>query len=264
MSGIDSAQPRRTTFSDQVLSATGVVLLLGIWTVAAHSGRFSQLIVIPPLDVLATLRELLSSGELTLHLGQSFHRLANGFMAGGIAGIVWGALMAVSVNFSAATAPVFNAVRQVPSVAFIPLLILVFGIGETFKIVIVAKAAFFPIALSSCNAIRAISRNHLEIAKIYRLSPLARLRYVIWPGALSNLLTGVRLGLGKSWAVLVAAELFAADFGIGQLMESGRQLFRLDVVFVGVLITGVIGYLLDRGLQFIERRLTAWNTSEAV
>lgn len=246
----------------RALFIAGPALLLGLWMAAAYSGRFSQLIVIPPIEVWAAFRELLESGELYQHLGQSFHRLANGLAAGAALGLLWGALMAVSKNFDAVVAPVFNAVRQIPSVAFIPLLILIFGIGETFKILIVAKAAFFPIALASFHAIRAISKGHLEVAKLYRLSFLSRVRYVMLPGALSDLLTGVRLGLGKSWAVLVAAELFAADFGIGQLMESGRQLFRLDIVFVGVLITGVVGYTLDRGLQLLERRLTAWNIPE--
>ena len=257
-------ETRLTDFiKDRLLFIAGPALLLCLWFAAAYSGRFSQLIVVPPIDVWAAFRELQESGELGVHLAQSFHRLLNGFAAGAALGLIWGALMAVSKNFAVAVAPVFNAVRQIPSVAFIPMLILIFGIGETFKILIVAKAAFFPIALASFDGIRAVSKAHLEVGKLYRLSLPAKIRYVILPGALADLLTGVRLGLGRSWGVLVAAELFAADFGIGQMMEAGRQLFRLDVVFVGVLIAGVIGFTLDRGLQLIERRLTRWNLPEA-
>ena len=247
---------------DRLLFVTGPVLLLIGWIAAVHSGHYSQLIVVPPLEVLGALREIFDNGELALHLGQSFHRLLTGFALGAVFGLGCGALMSISVQIDRACAPLFNAIRQVPSIAFIPLFILIFGIGETFKVLIVAKAAFFPIALAAYDGIKAISHAHLEVAKLYRLSVLERVRYVIAPAALTNLLTGMRLALGRAWGVLVAAELFAADYGIGQLMESGRQMFRLDIVFVGVLIAGVVGYTLDHGLRILERRMTPWNAPE--
>lgn len=239
-------------------------MLLGGWIAAVHSGRYSELIVVPPLEVLRALGEIVENGDLAQHLGQSFHRMFSGFAAGAGLGLLWGALMSISPQIDRACAPMFNAIRQVPSIAFIPLFILIFGIGETFKVLIVAKAAFFPVALAAYDGIKAVSHAHVEVAKLYRLSLFDRIRHVIAPAALANLLTGVRLGLGRAWGVLVAAELFAADYGIGQLMESGRQMFRLDIVFVGVLIIGAVGYTLDRGLQALERRLTPWNAPEIV
>jgi sulfonate transport system permease protein len=249
---------------DRLLLMSGPLLLFGLWFAAVQSGTFSPLIVSPPQQVWSAAHEIVGSGELAAHLGQSFHRLASGFAAGATLGALLGALMAGSPLIDRACAPLFNAVRQVPSIAFIPILILIFGIGETFKVLIVAKATFFPVTLATYEGVRAVSRAHMEVATLYRLSTLQRLRYVVAPATLSNLLTGIRLGLGRAWGVLVAAELFAADFGIGQLMEAGRQMFRLDIVFVGVIVTGIVGFALDRGLQWLERRLTPWNAAEVV
>ncbi len=245
------------------IALAGPLLACALWWTVASSGRFAAQIIVPPQEIWAALLELFRSGELWLHLKGSFARLGTGFLFGTLAGLTCGVLMAVSRHFAAGSAPIFNAVRQVPSIAFIPMLILIFGIGETFKIIIVAKAAFFAITLATFEGVRNISTPHLEVASLYQLGLLARVRYVLAPAALADLLTGVRLGLGRAWGVLVAAELFAADVGIGQMMEAGRQMFRLDVVFLGVIITGVVGFLLDRGLQHLQVRLAPWRTEAA-
>ncbi len=243
-----------------LLAAAGPAILFGLWWVLANSGRFATQIVVPPREIWAAWLEVLRSGELWLHLQGSFTRLGAGFSFGTLAGLSCGVLMAVSRHFEAACAPLFNAVRQVPSIAFIPMLILVFGIGETFKILIVAKAAFFAVALATFDGVRNVSSSHLEVASLYRLGFFARVRYVLAPAALGDLLTGVRLGLGRAWGVLIAAELFAADVGVGQMMEAGRQMFRLDIVFVGVILIGLIGFLFDRVLRMLQVKLAPWRT----
>jgi sulfonate transport system permease protein len=246
------------------IAASGPLILFTLWWTLANSGRFAAQIIVPPVEIWAALNELLVSGELWLHLQGSFGRLATGFAFGSAAGLLAGTLMAVSRHFEAAVAPIFNAVRQVPSIAFIPMLILIFGIGETFKVLIVAKAAFFAIALATFEGVRNVSARDLEVAQLFRLGPVATVRYVLAPSALPDLLTGIRLGLGRAWGVLVAAELFAADIGIGQMMEAGRQMFRLDVVFLGVIVTGLVGYLFDRGLQRLEATLAPWRSERAI
>lgn len=243
-----------------VIAASGPLLVFALWWSLANSGRFAEQIIVPPREIWAALLELFESGELWLHLQGSFGRLATGFAFGSITGLAAGTMMAVSRHVEAAVAPIFNAVRQVPSIAFIPMLILIFGIGETFKVLIVAKAAFFAIALATFDGVRNVSARHLEVAHLFRLGSFARVRYVLAPAALPELLTGVRLGLGRAWGVLVAAELFAADIGIGQMMEAGRQMFRLDVVFVGVIVTGVVGFSFDRGLQRLQSALAPWRS----
>lgn len=242
------------------IGVSGPLIVFTLWWTLASSGRFAEQIIVPPREIWLALLELLRSGELWLHLKGSFGRLATGFAFGTSAGLAIGIAMAVSRHIEAACAPIFNAVRQVPSIAFIPMLILILGIGETFKVLIVAKAAFFAVALATFDGVRNVSARHLEVAHLFRLGPLARVRYVLAPAALPELLTGIRLGLGRAWGVLVAAELFAADIGIGQMMEAGRQMFRLDVVFLGVIVTGVVGYTFDHGLQRLQATLTPWRT----
>jgi sulfonate transport system permease protein len=152
----------------------------------------------------------------------------------------------------------FQALRQVPTLALIPMFILLFGIGETLKIVIIVKSTLYPVAVATMDGVRNIPEHYLEVGRAYRLSPWASFKRILFPAAVPPILTGVRIALGRSWMVLVAIELLTADTGLGQTMETGRQMLRLDIVMVGVIVTGVIGFALDRGLELLERALVPW------
>lgn len=243
---------------EQILFLVSPVLLLLAWTWACQSGVFPEQILVSPQRVWEAGAELWASGELQLHLQQSLQRLALGFWIGALLGTAFGILMALSRTVENACSPLFNAIRQVPTVAFIPMLILVFGVEETFKIVVVAKAAFFPIALASHDAVKGIPATYFEVARAYRLPTRLLVWRIILPSTIPPVLTGFRISLGRSWMVLVAAELLAADSGIGQMMEMGRQMFRIDIVMVGVFVTGLIGFFLDRGFRGLESRLVRW------
>ena len=186
------------------------------------------------------------------------YRLGLGFAAGSLLGLVLGIAMGVSDQVTAFFSPLMNAMRQVPAVAFIPIVILIFGVGEMFQIVIVAKAALFPVALAAVDAVRGIPRAYFEVARVYRLPGYQVIIKVVLPATVPPVVTGLRLALSRSWMVLVAAELLAADQGIGQMMEMGRQMFRLDIVMVGVAITGLIGFSLDRVFRAAEDWLQRW------
>jgi sulfonate transport system permease protein len=233
-------------------------LLLAAWHAVTALQWYPPELLVPPLDVWHAARELLASDELQSHLAVSLQRLGIGLAIGSITGLLFGVLMAVSPAVERYTSPTFNVVRQVPSVALIPILILVFGIGETFKVLIVVKAAFFPLALSAFQGVRNVSAHHIEVARAYRLTRRTVLWRVLLPATAHDLITGLRLAMGRSWGTLVAAELLASDSGLGQMMEFGRQMFRMDVVMVGMVITGLIGFGLDRAMKRLERRLLRW------
>jgi sulfonate transport system permease protein len=169
--------------------------------------------------------------------------------------------MALSRTMEDYTAGLFHAIRQVPTIAFIPMLVLMFGVEETFKIVVIAKASFYPVALAVFSGVRGIPGRYLDVAAVYRLSLLQRLRMVMLPATLPPVLTGLRLGLGRAWIALVAAELLVSDEGLGQMMEMGRQLFRLDIVLMGIIIIGTIGYCLDRSFTALQRALVKGNAA---
>lgn len=237
---------------------TSPLLLLLVWSLATSFGWAPEQILVSPLQVLRTALEMIETGELTQHLEVSLFRLLAGFALGASTGIAFGMLLGLSPRLRSYAAPTFDVLRQLPSVALIPLFILLFGIGESFKVFIVVKATFFIVALAVHDAIAGLSQRYVEVARVYCFTRAQIVRRVVLPAIVPATLTGVRIALSRSWMVLVGAELLAADSGLGQMMEMGRQMFRLDVVMVGVVLTGAIGFALDRGLRWLEAHLMRW------
>lgn len=235
--------------------------LLLVWQLACSSGLAPAQVLVPPSEVARSLWLMAGSGELGRHVGDSLYRLAFGFTLGALAGLVFGASIALWRVAEAAFSPLFLTLWQVPVIAFIPTMVIFLGINEPFKIAVVAVAAFFPIALATFDAVRGVPKAWFEVARVYR----TRLPDLVWriliPATVPGVLTGLRIALTRAWIVLVAAEILAADSGIGQMMEMGRQLFQLDVVLSGVVVSGLIGFVLDRGAREIERRATKWKTA---
>lgn len=234
------------------------LLLIAAWAWVAQQRYFPEQIVVPPEAVLAAFRELWDSGELQMHLSVSLYRLAAGFAIGTVTGLVFGVLMALSRQVEIYFGPLFHALRQIPTLVLIPMAILIFGIDETLKIVLLVKATFFPPAIAAYDAVKNLPRGHLEVGRVYRLPPFTLFHRIIFPATVPPVLTGIRISLGRAWLVLVAVELLAADSGLGQMMELGRQMLRLDIVMVGVILTGVIGFALDKGFRLLERFLLRW------
>ncbi len=232
--------------------------LFACWTLVAAQGLVSHQILVSPAQVARAFGDLWSSGELRHHLVKSLVRLVTGFGIGATLGLAVGVLMGVSRGVEYAVAPAFHAARQIPSIALIPMLILLLGVEEPLKIVVVAKSSFFPVALAAVYGVKQIPRTYLEVAAVHRLPRWDRAWKLVIPAAAPSLVAGLRIALGRSWLVLVACELMAADSGLGQMMEMGRQMFRIDVVMVGVFLTGTIGLILDQSIRLLERRLADW------
>lgn len=235
-------------------------LVLLAWTLVAGSGRYSEQLLVPPAYVWEAFKDLLHSGELLDHIRFSLSRLASGFAIGAGAGLLFGIALALSRTVDAYCSPLFHTVRQIPSIALIPMFILAFGVEETFKILIVTKAVFFPVALATSEGIKAIPRSYFEVARVYRLPLRDLILDVAFPAAAPPILTGLRIGLSRAWMVLVAAELLAADSGLGQMIEMSRQMMRIDIVMVGVVVIGLVGFALDYGFRLLEKRLFRWKT----
>jgi sulfonate transport system permease protein len=239
-------------------SAISPAVLLLLWTLATRAHWFSDRILVPPHEVWSAFLELCESGELSDDLKISLLRLACGFGLGSLGGLILGVLLEKSTRARGYVGPLFQALRQAPTLALIPMFILLFGIGETLKIVIIVKSALYPVAVATMDGVRNIPEHYLEVGRAYRLGPWTSFKRILFPAAVPPILTGVRIALGRSWMVLVAIELMTADTGLGQTMETGRQMLRLDIVMVGVIVTGVIGFALDRSLELLERALLPW------
>lgn len=228
-----------------------------LWWTASHRHWMSAQILPMPELVLQAGRELLA-GELWQQLGVSLKRLLWGLLAGILSGLALGAWLGFSRRAERLVLPTFSALAQVPTLAWIPLFMLFFGIGELLKLVVLIKAIIVPVTLHTLVGVRDAQPRLHEAAAVLRLPRRLLLWRLILPAALPAFLTGVRLALAQGWTSLLAVELLASSEGIGYLMVQARQLFMLDIVFVCILVIGLVGAAMDRGIQALDRRLVHW------
>jgi sulfonate transport system permease protein len=233
-------------------------IVLLIWSSGASWGWLPEQILPKPMEVWGTLLDMLRSGELKTHTCISLLRVIYGFAAGATAGFVLGAAMGLSRTVDDYVRPLFTAIAQVPALAWIPLAMLLLGIGETLKIVVIAKAAFVPVVMNTSAGIRSVSPQLLEVGETFQFSTWQKLRFVVLPGAVPSIFTGLRYGLTHSWIALVSVELVASSEGLGYLLVWGRQMFWLDTVLVSMLVIGVVGFLSDKVLAVVEQYLQQW------
>jgi sulfonate transport system permease protein len=194
------------------------------------------------------LRDLAATGDLSSNLVFSFARVAIGFALGAVAGLGLGAAMGLSPTVDRLLRPTFMIVSQVPVLGWLPLLMLLLGIGEALKIAIIALAAFTPVTLNTLNGIRNVPEKLVEVARIYGFTRWQLIRKVVAPSTVPPVFTGLRFGLTHAWHALVAVELLASTEGLGYLMVWSRQLFQLDVMMAVILVIGAVGFGMDKVL----------------
>jgi len=228
--------------------------VLALWTVGAAQGWISAQVLPPPAFVLDTLRELADSGDLWLHVQASLQRVLVGFAAGSLIGLALGTSMGLSRNVEAYVLPSFNALVQIPVLAWLPFVLLLVGIGEPLKYILIAKAALVPVALNTLQGFRQAPANLREVGQVYGYTRRQQVLEIVLPTAVPTLFTGLRLGFTKAWLSLVVVELVASSEGLGYLIVYGRQLFQLDLVMAAVIMVGAIGFAFDRLLDLAERR----------
>jgi len=235
--------------------------LLASWQIATSAGWLAPQILPSPATVASTFVDLVIGGDMLTSLAISLRRITVGFALGAVTGLAAGIALGRSARIEQYFGPSLRAVAQVPSLGWLPFLMLIFGLGETLNYVIIAKACFIPMALNTSAGIRNLSPQHLEMAHALRLRRRTMMLRVIVPGALPSIFSGIRLALSHAWIAMVVVEMLADTAGVGYLMTWGRTLFQIDVVLVGVILIGAIGFLMDSGLRQVERRLQRWRTS---
>jgi sulfonate transport system permease protein len=234
-----------------------VLVIVAMELVARFELTTNQLFV-PPQLIFATFRDLLTNGDLLKNLAISTLRVTAGFTIGACAGLVFGAAMGISRTVEGYAGPLFHGLRQIPVLAWIPLLMLWVGIGEDFKIWFIAVTAFYPMALNVSEGVKGVSSSYLEVGHIFEFSRLKQFRTIILPAALPSIFTGLRLSLSISWMAVVGAELVAASEGIGYMMYTGRQQFQLDTVMVCIIAIGLAGYLMSLVMEWLEAWFLRW------
>ena len=210
-----------------------------------------------PSDIALTLRDL-AEGALWKHISTSLLRVLLGFAIGASLALVFAAWVGLSREAEAWLEPTFAGLRAIPSLAWIPLLLLWLGIDETSKIVLIAIGAFFPVYLNGVAAIRNIDRKLVEVGQMYGFSHGRLVQRILLPAALPGLFTGLRSGMSLAWMFLVAAELIAATKGLGYLLSDGRETSRPDIVLAAIIVLALLGKLSDGLLASLEKRFLAW------
>lgn len=239
------------------------IVVLTIWQIAASLEWLSPQILPAPRLVATTFLELLRGGEIADGLRVSLHRIGVGILIGGSVGLALGILIGSSSRVSDYLRPSISVISQVPSLGWVPILILIFGLDEIMKYIIIAKACFVPTVLATAEGIGATPKQYLEVGRVLRLKRTTILRKLVIPAALPTIFGGLRLAIGYAWIALIVVEMLAATEGIGYTMVWGRTLFQTDIVIVGMIAIGVIGLLMDAGLTRIERRLRRWDPKAA-
>ncbi|WP_028311159.1 ABC transporter permease [Derxia gummosa] len=234
------------------------VALLATAEIGVRAGLVQSRFLPAPSELLQTLAELAGGGELARHIGVSLARVLAGFAIGSALAVVLGALVGLSRRAEALLDPTLQALRAIPSLAWVPLLLLWLGIDELPKVTLIAIGAFFPVYLGVTSGIADVDRKLVEVGTMAGLGRLAQVRRIFLPAALPALMTGLRGGLGLAWMFLVAAELIASTRGLGYLLSDGRETSRVDVVLAAILLLALLGKAGDSVLLRIERRALAW------
>ena len=232
--------------------------LIVAWATVTGAGWIKSYQLASPRDVVREVLELASTGALWHDLGASVSRVALGFAIALALALILGSLVGGNRRIEALLDPTLQAIRSVPSLAWVPLILLWLGIGEVAKITLVAIGAFFPIYVALVSGIRGVDRKLIEVGRSFGISQLALIARVLVPATFPQFLVGARIGLTQAWLFLVAAELLAASSGLGFLLTDGQQTSRTDEILVAILLFALCGKLTDSGMKLAEKRLVAW------
>lgn len=271
MSVVVNEKPRQRTLKLRwplsrhlTLSLTTLAVLLAIWWTVTALALISPLFLPSPGQVLQKLLTIASpqgfmDATLWQHLAASLARILIALLAATLIGIPVGIAMGLSPTVRGILDPLIELYRPVPPLAYLPLMVIWFGIGETSKILLIYLAIFAPVAMSALAGVKSAQQVRIRAAQSLGANRAQVLWWVILPGALPEILTGLRIGLGVGWSTLVAAELIAATRGLGFMVQSAGEFLATDVVLAGIAVIAIIAFGLELGLRALQRRLTPWH-----
>lgn len=233
-----------------------LVILIWIYSTAVEKIPIG---ILPPISlVFSGFKEMLETGELQADILVSLSRVLKGYLIASGIGISLGSLIGMYRPVREMLMPLLTIIRQIPIIAWIPLIILWAGIDELSKVIVIVLAAFFPILVNTEAGIEKTPQGILEVAKLYRLSPWETFSKVYLPHALSHILVGLKLGLGVSWMAVVAAEMIAATNGIGYKLNYSRSMMHANKVMVCMIVIGIIGVVMDKFIGWLFGLFTPW------
>lgn len=244
-----------------VLALVLPTIALAVWHYAFQKQWLPEQILPSPALVWQTTLELIDTHELQDNLWISLKRVAWSVLVGGSIGLLLGFLIGLSRIAHKFIYPTFNLIAQFPVIGWIPLLMIFLGIDESLKIAAISLAVFVPVLVATYRSVLNVPPHLLEVSQVYSFSAWQRFRRVILPSALPNIVSGLRQGIMQAWLSLVFVELLASSEGIGYLIVWGRQLIQPDIIFMAVIVIGMVGFVLDHILGWVERWFSHWQRS---
>lgn len=249
---------RRGVRPEAWITVAIVVVLLAAWELAARRGSISTLFFPAPSQVFETLVGLVRSGRVARDLGATLGRLFAGLALGCIPACFLGLMMGWSRRVRNALDPIVAAIHPIPKIAILPILMVLFGIGELSKVMAVAFAAFFPMLINSQAGVRSLSPLLFEVVRSYGARPRQVLWHVVLPGSLPMILAGLRISINVGLLVTIAVEFLAARHGLGSLIWMSWETFRTEELYAGVVVIALLGIAFAQLIAWLHRKLIPW------
>jgi taurine transport system permease protein len=244
------------------LSAAAVAALLLVWWFVTAQEFIAPLYLPGPKAVFDKLIDASVNGYadamLWQHFAASLMRVMAALMLALLGAIPLGIALGLSTTLRALIDPLIEFLRPIPPLAYLPLIVIWFGIGERSKVLLIFLAIFAPVVVSTTAGVLAVDPLRLRMARSLGATRLQLVRFVILPNALPNIMTGLRIALGAGWSTLVAAELIAATRGLGFMIQSASQFLATDLVMAGILVIAVVAFLFEIALRCLQRKLSPW------
>ena len=234
------------------------ILIILVWEVSVQLEWIPNTLIASPSQIFFDFGVFIQNGEIFTHAFVSLYRLLTGFLIGSVLGLMTGIIVGISKFMEKLLNPLMQFLAPIPPIVWIPLLIIFFGIGEMSKIVLLIVASFFVVFINTVQGVRSTSQKFVDVAHVYEKSNYELITKILIPSSLPQIFTGLRLALGLSWILLIAAEVVASSKGLGWLIWDSRNFSRPDDMFVGIITIGILGKLSDQILLKFESRYTQW------
>lgn len=252
--GVRSAKQR-----DRLLMVGSPLALLVLWEIGTRTGVLDHRFFPAPSAIFIQMLSMLESGELWMHTGASLQRFFFGFWLGIVPALVIGILMGLNRGVRAALTPIVSGTYPIPKSALLPLILLIFGLGEMSKVVMVAIGVFYPVVLNTISGVLQIQPIHYDVARNFRASRWRVFRTVALPGAMPSIMTGIELGAGLGLILIALAEMVGAESGLGFMIWNAWELFKVESMYVGILVIAVIGFAMAMLIRECSRILMPWS-----
>jgi NitT/TauT family transport system permease protein len=246
---------------DRLISLASPVMLLLLWEISVHAGVLDARFFPAPSTVLETLLALIRDGSLWANTWASLQRLFWGFLLGGVPALVLGIAMGLNRPLRALVDPLVAATYPIPKSAIFPLILLIFGLGEASKIVMVAIGVFYPVLVNSLTGVREINPIYLDVGRNFGADRWQVFRTIAFPGAVPHIMSGVKLGIGMGLILISIAEMIGAKSGLGFMIWNAWEILSVETMYVGLLVIALLGFLFSMILNEVERGIIPWKKS---